>query len=269
MAKTGDGESLGTAEGAVLGSSDAHAACGAARSSLDTWAVELLGEASQAQARDPEHEPRAREATGFDFRLILATGIGSLRYAEDEVERAVDGRHGPVRDPRGGLRHLRPPTRRHGRPPARLPKSTSPTSRRLKRRRIERAKPEPAQLPDLRARRLRDDVDGRSARRSGLRRDATLRVVVDEHDPLPHQRGDRDDAGGPATRDGASAAGSPSTIRPKSPLSDAADRVSEDPRRRDRERGRAVQEPLHAGGLRSRLRGRAAIAWSNTRPRTT
>lgn len=89
MAKTGDGESLGTAEGAVLGR--ASHTLHAERPVLDDrWAIELLGEASRAQARDPEHDARVREATGIDFRLILAVGIGSLRYAEDEVERCVD-----------------------------------------------------------------------------------------------------------------------------------------------------------------------------------
>lgn len=89
MAKTGDGESLGTAEGAVLGRAThtLHAENPVLR---DTWAVRLLGAASRAQAEDPEHEPRMREAAGIDFRPILAVGIGSLRYAEDEVERQVD-----------------------------------------------------------------------------------------------------------------------------------------------------------------------------------
>jgi len=88
MAKTGDGDSLGTAEGAVLGRAT-HTLHAENPVLHDTWAIELLGDASQAQAQDPEHEPREREKTGFDFRLILATGIGSLRYAEDEVERAA------------------------------------------------------------------------------------------------------------------------------------------------------------------------------------
>ena len=90
MAKTGDGESLGTAEGAVMGRAT-HTLHAEAPILNDTWAIELLGPTSQAQARDPEHEPRAREASGFDFRLILAVGIGSLRYAEDEVERCAAG----------------------------------------------------------------------------------------------------------------------------------------------------------------------------------
>ena len=89
MAKTGDGDNLGTAEGAVLGraSHTLHAENPVLR---DTWAIELLGEASRAVARDPENDAKVLAASGIDFRLILAVGIGSLRYAEDEVERAVE-----------------------------------------------------------------------------------------------------------------------------------------------------------------------------------
>ncbi len=88
MAKTGTGDSLGTAEGAVMGRAS-HTLHAEDPVLNDTWAIELLGEKSRAEARDPDHERRGREASGFDFRLILAVGIGSLRYAEDEVERAV------------------------------------------------------------------------------------------------------------------------------------------------------------------------------------
>ncbi|MEM9174105.1 MAG: class I SAM-dependent methyltransferase [Myxococcota bacterium] len=88
MAKTGEGERLGTAEGAVLGRAQhtLHAADPVLR---DTWALALLGEASRAIARDPEHETKVLAASGIDFRLILAVGMGALRYAEDEVERCI------------------------------------------------------------------------------------------------------------------------------------------------------------------------------------
>lgn len=88
MAKTGDGESLGTAEGAVMGRAT-HTLLDENPVLNDTWAALLLSAQSRAEAGDPEHQKRAREAAGFDFRLILAVGIGSLRYAEDEVERAA------------------------------------------------------------------------------------------------------------------------------------------------------------------------------------
>jgi methyltransferase (TIGR00027 family) len=88
MSKTGDGESLGTAEGAVMGRAT-HTLHAENPVLNDTWAVELLGSRSQAEARDPEREPRLRAETGFDFRMILAVGIGSLRYAEDEVDRCM------------------------------------------------------------------------------------------------------------------------------------------------------------------------------------
>lgn len=88
MAKTGDGESLGTAEGAVLGRA-AHTLHAKPPVLADSWAIELLGEEAQARARDPESDARVLAATGIDFRLILAVGIGSLRYAEDEVDRCL------------------------------------------------------------------------------------------------------------------------------------------------------------------------------------
>ena len=145
MAKTGDGESLGTAEGAVLGR--ATHTLHAERPVLnDTWAVELLGEASRAQARDPEHEPRERARSGFDFRLILAAGIGSLRYAEDEVERAVERGIDQYVILGAGFDTFA--LRRKdmvGR--VRVFEVDFPDVQALKRRRIELAEPEPAQLP--------------------------------------------------------------------------------------------------------------------------
>ena len=46
--------------------------------------------AGRCLARDPEHDRKSLETTGIDMRLILAVGVGSLRYAEDEVERCVE-----------------------------------------------------------------------------------------------------------------------------------------------------------------------------------
>ena len=89
MAKTGNAESLGTAEGAVLGRAS-HALHADPPILDDTWAVLLLGPESQARARDPEYSANAIEREGFDPGPVFALNVGSLRYAEDEVERAVD-----------------------------------------------------------------------------------------------------------------------------------------------------------------------------------
>lgn len=88
MAKTGNAESLGTAEGAVLGRAS-HALHADPPILDDTWAVLLLGPESQARARDPEYSANAIEREGFDPGPVFALNVGSLRYAEDEVERAV------------------------------------------------------------------------------------------------------------------------------------------------------------------------------------
>jgi methyltransferase (TIGR00027 family) len=88
MSKTGDGESLGTAEGAVLGRAS-HALHAESPILADSWAVLLLGPTSQAQARDPAYAAGAVDREGFDPGPVLALNIGSLRYAEDEVESCV------------------------------------------------------------------------------------------------------------------------------------------------------------------------------------
>ena len=88
MAKTGDGGRLGTAEGAVLGRAS-HALHDDSPILDDTWAVLLLDPASQVLARDPEYAAKAIEREGFDPGPVFALNVGSLRYAEDEVERCV------------------------------------------------------------------------------------------------------------------------------------------------------------------------------------
>ena len=88
MAKTGDGESLGTAEGAVMGRA-AHALHAEDPVLDDHWAIHLLGEASRAQVTSPDYLALSIERAGFDASRILAIGVGALRYAEDEVERCV------------------------------------------------------------------------------------------------------------------------------------------------------------------------------------
>ncbi len=88
MAKTGDGESIGTAEGALLGRA-AHALHDEAPILDDTWALRLLTPESRALARDPDYVARSIEREGFDARPVFALNVGGLRYAEDEVERCV------------------------------------------------------------------------------------------------------------------------------------------------------------------------------------
>lgn len=88
MAKTGDRDSLGTAEGAVLGRA-AHALHAQSPVLDDTWAVELLESSLQAVVRDPAYANNSMEWDGFDTSPLFAVNVGSLRYAEDEVERCV------------------------------------------------------------------------------------------------------------------------------------------------------------------------------------
>ena len=88
MARTGDEGSLGTAEGAVMGRA-AHALHAESPILDDTWAVLLLSPASQALVRDPEYAAKPIEWEDFDAAPLFALNVGSLRYAEDEVERCV------------------------------------------------------------------------------------------------------------------------------------------------------------------------------------
>ncbi|MCP4906779.1 MAG: class I SAM-dependent methyltransferase [bacterium] len=145
MAKTGEGESLGTAEGAVLGRAT-HTLHDEKPVLNDTWAIELLGPTTQVEARDAEHQRRLREDSAIDFRLILAVGIGSLRYAEDEVDRcAADGIHQYVVLGAGfdtfALRRGDVADR------LRVYEVDFPDVQALKRKRIEKAKPQPGQIP--------------------------------------------------------------------------------------------------------------------------
>lgn len=147
MAKTGDSESLGTAEGAVLGRAS-HTLHAENPVLNDTWAVELLGAASQARARDPENERRGIEATGIDFRFLLAIGIGSLRYAEDEVERCVANGIDQYVVLGAGFDTFA--LRRNDlADQVRVFEVDFPDVQALKRERIEKAKPTPAQIPSF------------------------------------------------------------------------------------------------------------------------
>jgi methyltransferase (TIGR00027 family) len=88
MAKTGDGSSLGTAEGAVMGRAT-HALHAESPILDDTWAIHLLDPELRAQVRDPESAATSADWGEFDFAPLFALNVGSLRYAEDEVERCV------------------------------------------------------------------------------------------------------------------------------------------------------------------------------------
>jgi methyltransferase (TIGR00027 family) len=89
MAKTGTGEQLGTAEGAVL-SRALHARFAEDPILDDHWAIELL----PAEVRDRVEAadgPEGLEPTpGFDASPVFALGVACLRYAEDAVEQGVE-----------------------------------------------------------------------------------------------------------------------------------------------------------------------------------
>lgn len=88
MAKTGTASSLGTAEGAVLGRT-MHALHAEAPVLADSWAIHLLPPALRELARDPSFAETGLARAGFDPRPVLAVNLGALRFAEDQVERAV------------------------------------------------------------------------------------------------------------------------------------------------------------------------------------
>ncbi|MCE2391299.1 MAG: class I SAM-dependent methyltransferase [Proteobacteria bacterium] len=86
MAKTGDATRLGTAEGALLGRA-AHALHAPDPVLDDPWAVELLLPREQRSVRDAEVYRQTQAPDRSPTSRILAISLGSLRYAEDEVER--------------------------------------------------------------------------------------------------------------------------------------------------------------------------------------
>ena len=90
MAKTGAGGGLGTAEGAVMGRA-AHALHADSPVLDDRWAIWLLDPATRAQVRDPAYAARPMEWGEFDAAPLFALNVGCLRYAEDQVERCVEG----------------------------------------------------------------------------------------------------------------------------------------------------------------------------------
>lgn len=88
MARTGDGRRQGTAEGAAMGRA-AHSLHAEAPVLDDFWAIELISPAAQALVRDPSFGAGGMLWDGFDTSPLFAVNVGSLRYAEDEVERCV------------------------------------------------------------------------------------------------------------------------------------------------------------------------------------
>ena len=88
MAKTGVGEGVGTAEGAIM-SRALHSRFSQDPVLDDFWAIDLLSEPSRARIHAAQHAGEVEVTPGFDASPIFALGVASLRYAEDEVERCV------------------------------------------------------------------------------------------------------------------------------------------------------------------------------------
>ena len=86
MAKTGNENSLGTAEGAVMGRAT-HALHADSPVLNDRWAIHLLDPATRLQIQNPEPSAGTNDWDDFDSAPLFALNVGSLRYAEDEVER--------------------------------------------------------------------------------------------------------------------------------------------------------------------------------------
>ena len=88
MAKTGDGEQLGTAEGAIM-SRAIHARYAEDPILDDSWAIELLSPENRRRVEASTDASEVEVTPGFDASPIFALGIAGLRAAEDEVERCI------------------------------------------------------------------------------------------------------------------------------------------------------------------------------------
>jgi len=88
VAKTGDGEQLGTAEGAIM-SRAIHSKFAEDPILDDFWAIELLSPENRRRLEGSSDGRDLEVTPGFDASPVFALGIASLRYAEDEVERCV------------------------------------------------------------------------------------------------------------------------------------------------------------------------------------
>ncbi len=159
MAKTGDGDTLGTAEGALLGRA-MHALHAQDPILDDGWAIHLLAPALRELARDASFAETGMQRAGFDPRPVLAVNLGCLRFAEDAVERAVEAGIDQYVVLGAGFDTFA--LRRHdmaGR--VTVHEVDHPDVQALKRARIEAAEPAPAAMPELvpvdfEATRLRD-----------------------------------------------------------------------------------------------------------------
>jgi methyltransferase (TIGR00027 family) len=87
MAKTGDSQNLGTAEGALMGRA-AHALHADSPILDDTWALRLLAPGIRKLVEDSAFATRKMDWQGFDPTPLFAHNVGALRYAEDEMERS-------------------------------------------------------------------------------------------------------------------------------------------------------------------------------------
>jgi methyltransferase (TIGR00027 family) len=88
VAKTGEGEQLGTAEGAIT-SRAIHAKYAEDPILDDFWAIELLNPENRARIEASSAAQELEVTAGFDASPVFALGVASLRAAEDEVEHCV------------------------------------------------------------------------------------------------------------------------------------------------------------------------------------
>jgi len=88
MARTGDEGRQGTAEGAAMGRA-AHALHAEEPVLDDFWAFELIAPSARALVLDPSFGSGGMLWDGFDTSPLFAVNVGSLRYAEDEVDRCA------------------------------------------------------------------------------------------------------------------------------------------------------------------------------------
>jgi methyltransferase (TIGR00027 family) len=88
MARTGDERRLGTAEGAAMGRAG-HSLHAEAPVLDDFWAIELIAPSARALVREQSVGSGGTLWDGFDTSPLFALNVGSLRYAEDEVERCA------------------------------------------------------------------------------------------------------------------------------------------------------------------------------------